>query len=145
MSAKEIKALDRHFFEEWNKGKAAAMAVIDELCATNLVFHGGSGEDIRGIKDFKQLMNKFYSAFPDNHFTIDDIVAEGDKVAVRYTITGTHKGEWRGAPPTNKKVTVSVIQIDRIAGGKLVEAWERYDTLGAMRQLGLAPPPEKGK
>jgi len=145
MSAKEIKALERHFFEEWNKGKAAAMAAIDEFCATNLVFHRGTGEDIRGLKDFKQLMSKFYSAFPDNHFTIDDMVAEGDKAAVRYAITGTHKGEWRGVPPTNKKMTVSVIQIDRIAGGKLVEGWERYNTLGVMQQLGLAPTPGKGK
>jgi len=145
MSAKEIKALERRFVEEWNRGKAAAMAVIDELCATDFVFHSGTGEDIHGLKDFQQSMSEFYSAFPDNHSTIDDMVVEGDKVAVRFTMTGTHKGEFSGIPPTNKKVTICGIYIDRIAGGKFVEGWERFDTLGLMQQLGLVPTPGKGR
>ena len=145
MSAKEIKALERRFIEEWNKGKAAAMAVIDELCATNIAYHGGGGEEIRGLKDFKQSMGEFSSAFPDSHFIIDDMVVEGDKVAARWTMTGTHKGELGGIPPTNKKVTIWGIFIDRIAGGKTVETWERLDTLGLMQQLGLVPTPGKGQ
>jgi len=145
MSTKEIKALERRFIKEWNKGKAAAMAVIDELCDTNIVYHGGGGEEIRGLKGFKQSMSEFYSAFPDNHFTIDDMVAEGDKVLVRWTMTGTHKGKFSGIPPTNKKVTIWGIAIDRIVGGKSVETWERFDTLGMMQQLGLVPTPGKGK
>jgi steroid delta-isomerase-like uncharacterized protein len=143
MSAKDLKALSRRFVEEWNKGKAAAMAVIDEMAATNLVFHRGNGEDIHGIKDYKQFMSEFYNAFPDNHMTIDDMVAEGDKVVMRYTLTGTHKGEYMGIPPTNKKATGWMIEIDRYAGGKFVEAWERFDTLGFMQQLGLIPTPGK--
>jgi predicted ester cyclase len=143
MSAEEIKALERRFIKEWNKGKAATMAVIDELCATNIIYHGGDGEEIRGLKDFKQSMGEFYSAFPDSHFTIDDMVAEGDKVVVRWTMTGTHKGEFGGISPTNKKVTIWGIYIDRIAGGKAVETWERFDTLGLMQQLGPVPPPGK--
>jgi len=145
MSAKEIKALERRFFEEWNKGKAAAMAVIDELGATDCVYHGASGEEIHGLKGFKKSMSEFYSAFPDNHFTIEDMVAEGDKVAVRWTLTGTHKGKYGGVPPTNKKMTIWGISIDRIAGGKFVETWERLDTLGFMQQLGLIPTPKKEK
>jgi len=145
MSAKEIKALERRLYEECNKGKAAAMAVIDELYATDLVYHSSTGRDIRGIKDYKQHVSDMYSAFPDFHFTIDDMVVEGDKVAVRLTATGTHKGEFRGIPPTNKKVTMWEIQIDRVAGGKFVEGWSRYDTLGLMQQLGLIPTPGKGK
>ena len=145
MSAKEIKALERRFVEGWNKGKAAAMAVIDELCATNIAYHGGSGEEIHGLKGFKQSMSEFYSAFPDSHFTIDDIVAEGDKVVVRWTMTGTHKGEFGGIPPTNKKVTIWGIYIDRMAGGKFVETWERFDMLGMMQQLGIVPTPRKGR
>ena len=145
MSAKEIKALERRLYEECNKGKAAAMAVIDELYATDLVYHSSTGRDIRGIKDYKQHVSDMYSAFPDFHFTIDDMVVEGDKVAVRLTATGTHKGEFRGIPPTNKKVTMWEIQIDRVAGGKFVEGWSRYDTLGLMRQLGLIPTPGKGR
>ena len=145
MSAKEIKALERRLYEECNKGKAAAMAVIDELYATDLVYHSSTGRNIRGIKDYKQHVSDMYSAFPDFHFTIDDMVVEGDKVAVRLTATGTHKGEFRGIPPTNKKVTVWEIQIDRVAGGKFVEGWSRYDTLGLMQQLGLIPTPGKGR
>jgi len=140
MSIKEIKALGRRLVEEWNKGKAAAMAVMDESYATDVVFHGGTGEDIRGLKGYKQFMSEFFSAFPDVHFTFDDTVVEGDKVATRWTITGTPKGEFRGIPPTNKKVTIWGISIDRIAGGKVVEEWERFDTLGFMQQLGLIPP-----
>jgi len=145
MSAKEIKALERRLYEECNKGKAAAMAVIDELYATDLVYHSSTGRDIRGVKDYKQHVSDMYSAFPDFHFTIDDMVVEGDKVAVRLTATGTHKGEFRGIPPTNKKVTMWEIQIDRVAGGKFVEGWSRYDTLGLMQQLGLIPTPGKGR
>jgi predicted ester cyclase len=139
MSAKDLKALEHHFFEEWNKGKAAAMKEIDETCATNIVWHDANGEDIRGLKDFKKSMDEFFNAFPDQHFAVDDMVAEGDKVAVRYTITGTHKGELMGIAATNKKVTLVALEIDRIVGGKFVEGWIRFDTLGFMQQLGLAP------
>jgi predicted ester cyclase len=79
------------------------------------------------------------------HFTIDDMVVEGDKAAMRYTMTGTHKGEFTGIPPTNRKLTMWGINIARIAGGKIVEAWERMDTLGFMQQLGVVPTPGKGK
>jgi len=139
MSAKEIKALVRRFFEESNKGKAAAMAVVDELCATDFVYHGGGGEEIRGLKDYKQSTREGYNVSPDLHFTIDDMVVEGDKVAVRSTFTGTHKGEFMGRPPTNKKLTGWGINIYRVVGGKFVEGWERADTLGMMQQLGLIP------
>jgi len=145
MSAKEIKALVRRFFEESNKGKAAALAVIDELFATNIAYHGGGGEEIRGIKDYKQSTSESYSASPDLHFTIDDIVAEGDKVAVRFTFSGTHKGEIMGIPPTNKELTIWGINIYRVVGGKFVEGWERADTLGLMQQLGVVPTPKKEK
>ena len=73
------------------------------------------------------------------------MVAEGDKVAYRWTLTGTHKGEFEGIPPTNKKVTVWAISISRIAGGKIVEDWSRVDTLGLMQQLGVVPTPKKEK
>jgi len=143
MSTKDPKALDRHFFEEWNKGKAAAMAVIDEICSANVVWHDVNGEVIRGLKDFKKSMSEFFDAFPDNHFTVDDMLAEGDKVAVRYRMTGTHKGMFNGIPPTNKKVTLSAIEIDRTSGNKFVEGWISFDTLGFMQQLGVVPKPKK--
>jgi steroid delta-isomerase-like uncharacterized protein len=145
MSAEEIKALERRLYEECNKGKAAALAVMGELYAIDFVYHSSTGRDMRGIKDYKQHVSEFYSAFPDLHFTIDDIVAEGDKAAVRLTGTGTNKGAFMGIPPTNKKIVVWEIEIDRFAGGKFVEGWSRYDTLGLMQQLGLIPTPGKGK
>jgi len=132
-------------YEEYNKGKAAVLAVIDELYATDTIQHSSSGQDMRGIENYKQHVSAFSSAFPDLHFTIDDMVAEGDKIALRVTATGTNKGAFRGIPPTNKKVTVEMIQIDRIVGGKFVEGWSRYDTLGLMQQLGLIPTPGKGR
>jgi len=133
MSAKENKELMRRLIEEFNKGKAAAMAVIDRSI------------DIPDLKDFKQMESEMYDAFPDMHVTLDDMVAEGDKVAARTTWTGTHKGEFMGVPPTNKKVTFSLIVIDRFAGGKIVEDHGQYDALGLMRQLGLVPTPKKEK
>ena len=140
MSVKEIKAIARHWYERWNKGKVAALATMDNICATDYVLHAGTGPDIHGIKDNKQDTSEVFNAFPDVHFTIDDMVAEGDKVAVRWTMTGTHKGEFMGRPPTNKKVTGWGITIDRIVGGKYVESWVRYDNLSMMQQLGVAPP-----
>lgn len=135
MSAKENKELMRRFFNEYNKGKAAAMAVIDRSI------------DMRGdLKDFKQKESEAFDAFPDMHVTIDDMIAEGDKVAARVTMTGTHKGEFMGIPPTNKKVTISLIFIDRFAGGKIVEDHGEYNALDLMRQLGLpVPTPKKEK
>ena len=136
-----MKALVRHGFEEMNKGKAADMAARDERYATDVVYHSGTGEDLRGLKANKQNNSEFFSAFPDIHLTIDDMVAERDKVVLRYTATGTNKGAFMGIPPTNKKLTVWGINIARIAGGKIVEEWERYDSLGMMQQLGVVPTP----
>jgi steroid delta-isomerase-like uncharacterized protein len=137
------KALTRRFFEERNKGKAAAVAVIDETCATNMVFHNSTGRDIYGLKDFQQYYSKLFSAYPDIQFTIDDMIAEGDKVATRYTMTGTNKGEFMGIPPTQKKMAVWVIEIDHFTEGRLVEGWLRFDTMGWMQQLGVVPTPKK--
>ena len=145
MSTRDLKALERHFIQEFNKGKTAAMAAIDEICATNQIYHQSTGEDMHGLKAVKQFFDEFFDAFPDAHATLDDVIAEGDKAVIRYTFTGTHKGELMGIPATNKKVTLSVIEIDRFAGGKIVELWERFDTLGFMQQLGVIPKQGKEK
>jgi steroid delta-isomerase-like uncharacterized protein len=145
MSAEEIRALERRYFEECNKGKAAAMAVIDETCATNFVYHNATGMDIHGLKGFKQSENEIFTALPDLRFTVDDIIAEGDKVAVRWTVTGTHKGAFMGILPTNKKITYWAIEINRLSNGKIVESWSRTDTLSLMQQLGVVPTPKKEK
>ena len=145
MSTEDSKAAARRSLLEWNKGKAAAMALIDEMYATDVVYHRATGEIIRGKNGYKQFTEEWFKAFPDFHITIDDIVVEGDKVATRWTWTGTHKGTYMGIPPSNKKVTTWVISIDRIVNSKVVEEWERSDTLGTMQQLGVIPKPGKGK
>jgi steroid delta-isomerase-like uncharacterized protein len=144
MSTKDLKALTRRFFDECNKGKAAAMGVMDEFYATDVVFHSGTGENIHGLKDYKQHISEQFSAFPDLHFTIDDMIAEGNKKATRLTMTGTHKGEYKGIPATNRKVTVWLITVAHCnAAGKIMEEWHKYDTLGVMQQLGVVPTPKK--
>ena len=143
MSTRDLKALERRFVNEFNKGKSAAMAINDELVDTNIIIHTSDGRIIRGLKGVKQYVSPPFDAFPDVHFNIDDIVVEGDKAVVRWTWTGTQKSEFMGIPATNKKVTGWVIQIDRIVGGKVAEIWERMDTLGFMQQLGAIPAPKK--
>ena len=145
MSAKEIKALERRFFEEINKGKAAGMAAMDEFYANDFLMHLSTGEDMYGLKNIKQVASDEFNEFPDLHYAIDDMIVEGNKVAVRLTATGTHKGEFMGVSPTNKKVTVRVILIDRFTGGKIVEEWVIGDNLSLMQQLGAVPIPKKEK
>jgi predicted ester cyclase len=133
----------RRWFKECNKGKTAFMAVFDELHAADIVAHGGTGEEVRGLKNFKEYCLEWLNAFPDLHFTIYDMVVEGDKVAVRSSWTGTFRRELKGIPPTNKKVTSWEIEIDRIANEKIVEIWTRYDTSSVMQQVGLGTIPNE--
>ena len=136
MSVEENKALVRRFLEVWNQGN---LALVDELIDTDYVYYRPFGMVLHGIEEYKQLVSEVRNAFPDIHFTIDDIIGEGDKVVYRWTLRGTHKNEFRGIPPTGKTVTMWGIFIDLISGGKFVESWERFDTLGFMRQLGVIP------
>jgi steroid delta-isomerase-like uncharacterized protein len=142
MSVEEIKARWRRFVETWGKGKATYMAALDELFATDFVAHTARGEDIHGLENFKQGMSEVYDAFPDFHGTLEDIVVEGDKVVMRHTWGSTNKGEYMGRPPTNKKVTVRALSIDRVVDGKIVESWIMTDRLGMMQQLGAVPTPK---
>jgi steroid delta-isomerase-like uncharacterized protein len=149
MSVRDLKALYRHFYAEFNKSaaqgraKAFAMARYDEMYVTDCVFHVATGEDTRGLKELKKRASEHIGAFPDSHIIINDIIVEKNKAAVRYTVTCTHKRELMGIPATDKKLTMSVIEIDRFVNGKIVEAWEMSDTLGMMKQLGVIPTPKK--
>jgi steroid delta-isomerase-like uncharacterized protein len=129
------KVLSRRFIEEiWNNRKTSA---IDELVASNYVRHSSSGPDFGGGPDAVRKMTSYYlSAFPDTHFTIDDTIAEGDRVAVRWTVHATHRGDFEGVAPTGKPVTVTGTTLVRIVNGKLVEGWESFDALGLMQQIG---------
>jgi steroid delta-isomerase-like uncharacterized protein len=141
MSTEENKALVRRMVEEtFNRGNVGQ---ADEFLAPDFVereeLPPGLPRDREGVK---QLTVMLRSAFPDLKATIEDIVAEGDKVVVRQTWTGTHTGgEFMGVPPSGKAVSIGVIDIIRIAGGKFVEHWGQMDSMGMMQQLGAVPPP----
>jgi len=138
MSTEENKAMIRRVWEEvLNKGD---LAVADKIMATNYVYHGSGGQEFKGPEGFKQLVTMFRTAFPDLRITVEDMVAEGDKVAHRATMRGTHKGDLMGIAPTGKQVTIAAIVISRFVGGKEVEAWSNLDQLGMMQQMGVAPP-----
>ncbi len=139
MSTEENKALVRRFIEEvWSK---ANLAVIDELLATNFVLHNPPPEVAPDLEGYKQWVSMTHAGLSNLHSTIEDLIAEGDKVASRWTASGTHQGELMGIAPTGKQVTVTGISIDRIVGGKIAEEWGEMDMLGMMQQLGVIPPP----
>jgi len=144
MSTEQNKALVRRLMEEvFDRGN---ISLIDELFAPDFVEHEELPPGIpAGSEGVKQMSTMFRSAFPDFKATIDDMIAEGDKVVVRGTWSGTHKGEFMGIPPTGKRVSFGVIDIVRIAGGKFVEHWGQMDNMGLMQQLGLIPAPGEGE
>ena len=111
--------------------------VISELFDPNFVMHTPKGD--MPLEAYIQYTLGMMTAFPDISFLIDDIVAEGDKVASRFTTRGTHQGPYRGIPASGKKVDVGGIVIVRYASGKFVEVWRYSDTLGMMQQLGVIP------
>ena len=136
MSTEDNKALIRRAYEEGFNQRN--LAVLDEVNASDLVSHNAS-TTMQGLEAFKQFLSLYLSAFPDARFTIQDAIAEGDRVASRYTFQGTHQGELMGIPPTGKQVTVTGIIINRIAGGQSVEGWLNFDALGLLQQLGAIP------
>ncbi|MFC1718604.1 ester cyclase, partial [Candidatus Poribacteria bacterium] len=129
--------IKRHFEEIWNQGN---LGLVDELLAANHVFHDPAAPGVSGHEAYKQLVTGYRIAYPDIHFAIEEIIAEGDKMLARWTGTGTHQGELMGIPPTGVKVTTPGFTIIRIAGGKIVEEWANWDTLGMMQQLGVITP-----
>ncbi len=138
MTAAAHQTLVHRFNEEvWTQGNVAA---ADELLAPTYVAHfpGSPPLDREGQKQFIAANR---TAFPDVHATIEDLIAEGDKVAFRWTTRGAHHGEFQGIPATGKQVTVTGISIFRIAGGQLVEQWAEFDALGMLQQLGVIPAP----
>jgi steroid delta-isomerase-like uncharacterized protein len=139
MSTEENKALiHRMYAEVHNKGN---LAVLDEVTATSFIDHNLPSGLPPGVDGIKQLFTSFHTAFPDFHVTVEDMIAEGDKVVSRLTMGGTHKDEFMGIPSTGKEMSVEVIDVLRIAGGKAVERWGIFDQLGLMQQLGVGPVP----
>jgi predicted ester cyclase len=140
MSVEQNKAVVYRYFEEiWNKGN---LAVVDQLIAPNVIGHV-AGQQVQGREVLKQRVAMGHSSYTDLSFTIEDEIAEGDKIAVRWSHRGRHTGELMGAAPTGKIVTVTGINIFRLAGGKIEEIWVNSDDLGELQQLGLVPMPQE--
>ena len=139
MSVEENKAIAKRWNDEiMNRGN---VDVIDELAAANYINYASNADR----EAHKQWATELRAANSDLGITIEDTIAEGDKVVVRWTMHGTHTGEYQGIPPTGKEFTMSGISIYRIQDCKIVEDWSNSDMLGAMRQLGLLPPEGGGE
>ncbi len=139
MTTEANKATARRFADEvLNRGN---LALIDELVAPDFVDHSAPP----GVPPNRDAAKTFFAtlraAFPDLHVTIDDVIAEGDKVVLRSTAHGTMKGEFAGMPPSGKSATWASVDILRFANGKQVEHWGVQDQLSMLQQLGLAEPP----
>ena len=124
--------------EVFNKGN---MKAVDEFMSANFVEHDPFPGQGPGLQGFKQGLTAFRQAFPDLHIGIDDMIADGEKVVIRSTMKGTHKGTFMNMPPTGKQISVEGIDIVRISGGKAVEHWGLLDALTMMQQLGATPTP----
>jgi steroid delta-isomerase-like uncharacterized protein len=141
VSAEENKALIREIIEEvWNKGDLAA---VDRYFAPDYVDHTPFPGQGPGPEGYRQVVTAIRDAFPDLHLTLEDILGEGDKVAFRYTMGGTHQGDFMGIPPTGNPFSVGGMIIARIAEGKAVERWANLNTLSLMQQLGAMPSSEE--
>ena len=133
------KAAKRRYIEAFN---ARNLAVFNELFAADYVAHVPGFPEVRGPQALKDVVGGTLVALPDAQITIEDMLADEDKVVTRWTLRGTQHGEFMGVAPTRKEVIVTGIIVDRFVNGKVVEAWENLDLHGLMQQLGAIPSPE---
>ena len=135
MSPDNNSIVRRLYEETWNKRK---LEVLSELVSPSHALHGPnfSGSSI-GPEAYKRQVALFLAGFPDLRWTIEDTITEKDKVAVIWSFTGTHKGEYMGVPATNKKVSIDGITVHEIANGKIMDSYVNWDTWGLMQQLGV--------
>ena len=136
--SEESKALVRRQEEElFGRGN---LELADEIYAPDYVGHDPSNpEDVRGLQAAKQAAADYRRAFPDLRVSVEDLIAEGDRVAARLRFRGTHLGELNGIAPTGRRVDFTGIVISRVEGGRIAEDWANFDDLGMMRQLGVIP------
>jgi predicted ester cyclase len=134
------KAAVKRFDDALNSGDAQRIfKTIDEVVAPDALIRTPLPIKATGAELAKELWGRLLRAYPDLHITIEDLIAEGDKVVSRNTVTGTHQGEYMGIPPTSKSVTYNEVIITRWADGHIVETWAVVDVLAQMRQLGVIP------
>jgi hypothetical protein len=134
------KATVRRFHEATNTGDTELISkTIDEFVEPDALVRTPLPLETTGAQALKEVFARLHRIFPDLQVTIDDLIEEGDKVVSRNTVTGTHRGEYMGHPPTGKPVTYNEIFIFRFAGGRIVETWGVVDVFSQMQQLGAIP------
>lgn len=144
MSSEQNAALVRKEVQTLNGHDAAQIeAFIDANIAADWQYHSPLPGAEPGPAGFKALLAPLLAAFPDGRYTIEDLLAAEDRVMIRWSWTGTHRGEFMGAAPTGKRISTSGIAVTRIAGGKYAETWEQWDALGFLQQAGVVPTPEQ--
>jgi steroid delta-isomerase-like uncharacterized protein len=140
MSAEENKAIVRRYWGVWEEGN---IDLVDELLAPDYINHTPASPDQpTGPEGVKGVVAMFRSAMPDLRVVVEDMIAEGEKVAVRYTLEGTHEGELFGVPPTGQRLSIKSISVERVSDGRIREHWRVTDSLDMMQQLGVIPSPE---
>lgn len=131
------KELSRRFTELFSTGDEA---LADGILSPDVVFHGTAGDgELHGVEELKAFVAGYRRAFPDARSTVEDQVAEDDKVVTRWRARGTHRGELGPIPPTGKRFEMDGVTIERITAGKIAEVWVARDELGLLRQLGVLP------
>ena len=134
------KELSRRFTELFSSGDEA---LADEILSPDVVFHGTAGDgELRGIDAVKSFLAEYRRAFPDAHSTVEDQIAEDDKVVTRWRARGTHRGPLGPIAPPDREFEIDGVTIERIAGGRIAEVWVARDELGLRGQLGVLPVPE---
>jgi steroid delta-isomerase-like uncharacterized protein len=137
VSVEEHKAIVRRYYDDlWNRRDTA---LADELIATDFAFRGSLGTETRGRDGFLRYVATVRAAFPDFDNTVEELIAEGDKVVARLTYRGTHRGELFGVEPTGTAIAFAGVAIFTVRDGRLATGWVLGDTLGLLRQLGAAP------
>ena len=143
MSTEENKVTFRRYVEE--VGNEGNLDLADEIFDRYLAHQSDGSVLERGPEDVKRFMGEFRSAFPGFHSTVEDQIAEGDKVVTSWRMRGTHRGEFRGIAPTGNELDITGIGIFRFSDGKVVESWDNFDQLGMMQQLGAISTPEQSE
>ena len=138
MSTDENKAVVRRYYQEVLEG--GNLQLLEEIAVPDYEEHDPIPGQANRLEGLKQRVEVLRSAFQPR-FTLEDMIAEGDKVVVRWTNRGTHVGEFMGIPPTGKSFSIAGIDIHRLSGGKMAEHWHVVDLFGQLQQLGLIPQP----
>lgn len=137
--SESVAEMVRETFEEiWNRRN---LDLVEERFTADYVGH--SIVEIRGREGVRDFTEMLLGAFPDQIYTVEDVVTEGDKVVLRWNVRATHRGPFQGLPPTGREVAISGIGIYRVEGDRIAEGWTAADMLGLMQQLGVIPPSDR--